>query len=411
MATLPTTDTDWTLEISFEDSQESARLNVQTEVLIGRLSPDQAIFNGFDLAPFRGVELGVSRRHAMFRWEGNHLVIVDLNSDNGTILNGLKLQPEIPYRLSDGDTLYIGHLKTKIRLNTYIGQTTIRARKVEFDTLNIPLKGRGQRILVVEDDIFITKLYQRAFEDAGYTVQVCRDVVNAIRILNQHTPELIILDVRLPSIHGFELCRYVRRDTDYPSIPIIAASALSDEETIHQAMQAGADVYLAKPLNMKELVRIGAALIFKHENENPALHTKKLAGTASLDFIAPSSRSDTIVIFVDGQREPIGTVVEREVTLGRGSAGPQPRAYLDLGNYGAFDKGVSRVHAKIKRAGKGFEIEDLDSANGTFVNGHSLIGQESVQLKNGDEIRLGDLRMHIYMLVDTGPVQPDSTPA
>jgi CheY-like chemotaxis protein len=409
MVSLPPTDTDWTLEISFENSPETARLNVQTELLIGRPSPDQTIFNGFDLTPYRGAELGVSRRHAMIRWEGNHLVIVDLNSDNGTILNGLRLQPEIPYRLSDGDTLYISHLKTKLRLNTYIGQSTIRARKVEFDTLNIPLKGRGQHILVVEDDIFITKLYQRAFEDAGFAVQICRDVVSAIRMLNQHTPELIILDIRLPSIHGFELCRYVRRDTDYPSIPIIVASALSDEETVQQAMAAGGDVYLSKPLNMKELVRIGAALIYKHESENPALHTKKLAGTASLDFIAVAPRGDTIVIFVDGQREPIGAVVEREVTLGRGSLGAQPRAYLDLGTYGAFDKGVSRTHARIKRVGKAFEIEDLDSANGTFINGHSLVGQESYPLKNGDEIRLGDLRMHIYLLADTGPLQSDAT--
>jgi CheY-like chemotaxis protein len=399
MVTLPTADADWTLELSFENSQETVRLNVQTELLI---------FNGFDLTPHRGIEFGVSRRHAAIRWENNRLVIVDLGSDNGTILNGLRLQPEIAYRLSDNDTLYIGHLKMKLRLNTYMGPSTIRARKAEFDTLNVPPTGRGQRILVVEDDIFITKLYQRALEDAGFAVQICRDVVSAIRLLNQHTPELIILDIRLPSIHGFELCRYVRRDTEYPSIPIIVASALSDEETVQQAMAAGADVYITKPLNMKELVRVGAALIYKHESENPALHTKKLAGTASLDFIAAAPRSDTIVIFVNGQREPIGTVVEREVTLGRGSAGAQARAYLDLGTYGAFDKGVSRMHARIKRAGQGFQIEDLGSANGTFINGHSLAGDESVPLKNGDEIRLGELRMHIYMLADTGPMHPDS---
>ncbi len=404
MLSLPNPDSDWTLEVSIDNAPAPIRLNVKTELVIGRLGPDQTVFTGLDLTPYSGVDLGVSRQHAVIRWDGNHLVIVDLHSDNGTVLNGLRLQPDLPYRLNDGDLLYIGHLKMKLHLNTYIGQTSVKARRIEFDTLNIPVKGRGQRVLIVEDDIYITKLYQRVFEEAGFTIQVSRDVVSAIRMLNQYTPSLIVLDIRLPSVHGIELCRYVRRDTECPSIPIIAASALSDDETVQQTMAAGVDVYLAKPLNLKELVRIALALIDKHEAENPMLHTKKLAGTASLDFIAAAPRKDTIVIFIEGQREPIGAVVDREIALGRGMAGAQVRTYLDLSSYGAFDKGVSRMHARIKRSTSGFQIEDLGSANGTFINGHSLSPMEVLFLKNGDEVRLGDLRMHVYLLADSGSI-------
>jgi CheY-like chemotaxis protein/pSer/pThr/pTyr-binding forkhead associated (FHA) protein len=396
---------DWTLEISFSHTPETLRLVVKDELLIGRVEPGQAVFGGLDLTAYQGADLGVSRRHAMIRWQGNHLVISDLNSDNGTILNGTRLQAEIPYRLSDGDTVYVGHLKMTIHLNTDYGLSTIRARRTEIDTLNIPIKAHGQRVMVVEDDVQITKLYQKLLEDYGFSVQVSRDVVSAIRVLNQQTPALILLDIRLPGVHGLELCRYVRRDTEIPSIPIVVASALADEETVQQAMQAGVDVYLVKPLNIKELVRVSAALVYKHEQENPAMHTKKLSGTASLDFVAAATRNDTIIIFVDGQREPVGTVIDKEITLGRGNPGASNRTYVDLGPYGAFDKGVSRIHARIKRQDRTFSIEDMDSANGTFVNGHSLSTGEAQPLRNGDEVRLGDLRMHIYLLAETETVR------
>ncbi len=396
---------DWTLEISFSHSPETIRVPVKDELLVGRLEPGQSVFGGLDLTPYQGADLGVSRQHALIRWQGNHLVISDLNSDNGTILNGMRLQPDIPYRLSDGDTLYIGHLKMTIHLNSDYGLSTIRARRAELDMSNIPAKAHGQRIMVVEDDVQITRLYQKLLEDYGFTVHVSRDVVSAIRVLNQQTPALIMLDIRLPGVHGLELCRYVRRDTEIPSIPIVVASALSDDETVQQALQAGVDVYFSKPLNIRELVRVVAALVYQHERDNPAMHTKKLAGTASLDFVAAATRNDTIIIFVDEQREPLGTVIEKEVTLGRGNPGSSARNYVDLGPYGAFDKGVSRVHARIRRQDKAFLIEDMDSANGTFVNGHSLSTSEVHRLKNGDEVRLGDLRMHIYLLAETVPAQ------
>ena len=404
MANVPTND--WTIEFNFAHSSETVRIYIKTELLLGRIEPTQAIFGGLDLTPYQGTELGVSRRHAMIQWQGNHLVLLDLGSDNGTIVNGTRLQANTAVRIADGDTVYLGHLKMTVHMNTDYGLSTIKAKRVELNLLQPPTKGKGQRVLIVEDDVQISKLYQTVLENEGFTVQVCRDVVSAIRILNHNTPTLIVLDIRLPGVHGLELCRYVRRDTEIPTIPIVVSSALTDEESVQQAMAAGADLFLAKPLNIKELVRVVAALVEKHELENPAMHTKKLAGTASLDFVAAASRNDTIIIFVDGQREPLGTVIEKEITIGRGNPGAAPRSYLDLGQYGAFDKGVSRLHARLRRQDKSFVIEDLDSANGTFVNGHSLANQEAYPLKNGDEIRLGDLRMHIYLLAETEPAQP-----
>ncbi|HLY25487.1 MAG TPA: FHA domain-containing protein [Aggregatilineales bacterium] len=404
----PTTDLNWTIGLQFENNPEILRISIKNEVLLGRTS--QAESAVVDLSEYGATDQGVSRKHAMIKWEGPHLMLYDMGSGNGTILNDTRLQPNIGYRLKDGDQLYLGHMPVKVHLNNDLGKSSIRARRIEFDVQNAPLMGRGQRVLLVEDEPGISALYRATLEGAGFTVQICRDVVSAMRALGQSTPSLILLDILLPGVHGLELCRYVRRDADGPEIPIVVVSALTDPETIKTAMDTGVDVYMSKPVNVRELVRVVAAIIYKQEVENPSMQTKQLRGTASLEFISAQPRKDTVIIFVEGYRDPIGTVIQPQVTLGRQVAANQ-RSHVDLESYGAFDKGVSRVHARIRRNGDRFFVEDMESSNGTFVNGSGLNKGESKAIKNGDELRLGELRMHVYMLADTDNLTEDQVQA
>jgi pSer/pThr/pTyr-binding forkhead associated (FHA) protein/CheY-like chemotaxis protein len=393
---------DWTIELTCETSDGAIRLPVASELILGRIDPERTTPELVDLTSFGAADYGVSRRHAAIHWQGPQLYIYDLGSDNGTILNGTQLEPNVDYQLKDGDKFFLGHLGISVRLNIDYGPTSIRARRIDFDPQSAPMMGHGQRVLLVEDDVPLSELYKVTLERAGFTVQVCRDVVSAMRILNQNTPTLILLDIMLPGVHGLELCRYIRRDVDAPMIPIIVASALNDAETVKLAIDTGVDVYMSKPINVKELARVVGSVIHKQEVENPTLQTKQLRGTAALDYIAGAPRNDTIIIFVEGHREPIGAVVSPQLTLGRQGGGTNNRTYVDLESHGAFDKGVSRNHARIKHTDTQFVIEDLGSSNGTFINGRGLKPGEIHPLKNGDEVRLGELRMHIYLLVDTG---------
>ncbi len=398
------TDLNWTIGFEIENTPDILRVNVGSSILLGRTA--QAESQIVDLSVYGATELGVSRKHAMIKWEGPHLMIYDMASGNGTVLNETRLQPNIGYRLKDGDKLYLGHMPIKIHLNNDLGQSSIRARRIEFDLQQAPMMGRGQRILLVEDEAGLSALYRTTLENAGYSVQVCRDVVSAMRSLGQMTPSLILLDILLHGVHGLELCRYVRRDVDGPEIPIIVLSALNEPETIKAAMDTGVDVYMTKPVNVRELSRVVSAIIYKQEVENPTMQTKQLRGTASLEYIAAQPRKDIVILFVEGYRDPIASVVQPQVTLGRQVVNNQ-RSHLDLESYGAFDKGVSRVHARIRRNGEQFFVEDMESSNGTFVNGIALKHEESHPIKNGDEIRLGELRMHIYMLADTADLDVD----
>src|SRR5215475_9836684 len=135
---------DWVIELTFPDLNQNVRANVKPELVIGRMdSADQNGFTGLDMTPFQGVDLGISRRHALIRWENNHLVLVDLGSNNGTIQNGVRLHPDAPYTVTDGDTLYIGHLQATLRINAEIGKSFIPAKRIEYSTSNIPMAARG----------------------------------------------------------------------------------------------------------------------------------------------------------------------------------------------------------------------------------------------------------------------------
>src|SRR5258708_32336262 len=105
-----------------------------------------------------------------------------------------------------------------------------------------------------------------------------------MRALNQVTPSLILLDIMLPGVHGLELCRYIRRDVDAPTVPIIVVSALSDAETVKVAIDTGVDVYMGKPINVGELALVGASVEHKQQFANPSLQTERLPGVAALDY-------------------------------------------------------------------------------------------------------------------------------
>ncbi|MHB8626755.1 MAG: FHA domain-containing protein [Aggregatilineales bacterium] len=393
---------DWDVELNFDDPPQSVHVMVERQVLLGRTPNNVAEMPGFDLSPYNAAEKGVSRRHGMLVNDGAALSYSDLGSDNGTVFNGRRLSAQETVRLNDGDVLYMGHLKVTVTLKSRVRKTSIAAIRPGLTLSSTPISGKGQRILIVEDETGLAQMYRLGLERNGYTVQTVREMVSAIRTLNRVTPSAIIVDLMLPGINGLELCRYVRRDTECPSIPIAVVSALHDSENVKAAMDSGADIYMTKPLDWRELVRVISSLVQQIEVAQPLLHTKKLNGTARLDFIPATTRADTLVVFVDGHREPFTAVAQPQITMGRQASDPNTAtAHIDLESYSAFDKGVSRMHLTIRRVAKGFDVEDLDSANGTFVNGFSLAPHAPHQLKNGDELRLGDLRMHVYFLAET----------
>lgn len=125
-------------------------------------------------------------------------------------------------------------------------------------------------------------------------------------------------------------------------------------------------------------------------------HTKQLADydTRELDAADDLPSHRPIVLFIADDIDPIAVERTSDVIIGRSEDDVVVR--VDLGPYGAQDKGVSRQHARLVASDRPPTVIDLDSYNGTFINGQHLIPQQSYTLKSGDELRVGRFVLRVF---------------
>ena len=119
----------------------------------------------------------------------------------------------------------------------------------------------GEKILIVEDDMHISKLVQYNLDKAGYSCTTVITGEEGFEVLDKENIDLIILDVMLPKMDGFEVCRLIKQEDEYAGIPIIMLTARAEEIDRIVGLELGADDYLAKPFSPRELVlRVKAIL-------------------------------------------------------------------------------------------------------------------------------------------------------
>lgn len=116
-------------------------------------------------------------------------------------------------------------------------------------------------VLIVEDEEALVTLLQYNFEKENYRVSVARNGPEALLLIDEMLPDLIILDWMLPEISGLELCRQLRSRTKTRNLPIIMLTARGEEADRIRGLDTGADDYITKPFSMTELLsRVRAVL-------------------------------------------------------------------------------------------------------------------------------------------------------
>ncbi len=116
----------------------------------------------------------------------------------------------------------------------------------------------GDRILLVDDERAIVESLRYALEREGYEVLEAADGSEAVRLARAQPPDLVLLDIMLPGMSGFEVCRILRQES---SVPILMLSARADEPDRVVGLDLGADDYITKPFSLREvLARVRAAL-------------------------------------------------------------------------------------------------------------------------------------------------------
>jgi len=111
-------------------------------------------------------------------------------------------------------------------------------------------------VMVVDDSVTVRRVTQRMLLREGYQVVLAKDGVDALEQLQDVTPDVMLVDIEMPRMDGFDLTRNVRSDNRFKSIPIVMITSRTADKHRNYAMDLGVNVYLGKPYNETELAQI-----------------------------------------------------------------------------------------------------------------------------------------------------------
>lgn len=140
-------------------------------------------------------------------------------------------------------------------------------------------------ILVIDDDELVSRTLQRTLKVYGHQVMVANSGTEGLQLARRHPPELFILDIMMPGVDGYQVCRQIRGDPTLSELPVLFLTAKIKDEDKIEGFRAGADDYLSKPFNMEELqLRVKAILRRTQPSEKSAAPPTEVAvGDVTLD--------------------------------------------------------------------------------------------------------------------------------
>ncbi|MBA7617979.1 Response regulator PleD [subsurface metagenome] len=145
-------------------------------------------------------------------------------------------------------------------------------------------------VLVVDDDQPSLELLQAYLEDVDCKTVSAHDGPDALEIIAKSAPDLILLDVMMPKMSGFEVCKRIKKDPKTSDIPVIMVTALNEFGDIERGIDSGTDDFLSKPVNKLELLtRVKTMLKLKHLSDKLE---RTLAYLSEIEKQAQKTKSD-----------------------------------------------------------------------------------------------------------------------
>ncbi|MBI4743888.1 MAG: response regulator [Actinobacteria bacterium] len=145
--------------------------------------------------------------------------------------------------LDKGEVVIILHIPDLIKLACFSTETEKETLKTQFKDSEI---GRKKLVLVVEDSSITRELEKDILQTLGYEVETASDGIDAVSRLAERSFDLIITDIQMPRMDGFQLVEYIRKEENYKNIPAIIVSSREEEEDIKRGVEVGADAYILK---------------------------------------------------------------------------------------------------------------------------------------------------------------------
>ncbi len=208
------------------------------------------------------------------------------------------------------------------------------------------------RILVVDDERPLVEAIRFALEREGYQVLEAHDGPSALERALQEPLDLVILDVMLPEMSGFEVCRLLRRETD---VPILMLTARTDEADRVVGLDLGADDYIPKPFSMRELLARVRAALRRYRGSSPELLQ---VGDLVLDPRRHEIRCGGRVLPLAPKEYELLALLMRNAgtTLPRDRLIQRVWGYEYAGDERTVDVHVSWLRRKLREAGSGVQL-------------------------------------------------------
>ena len=219
------------------------------------------------------------------------------------------------------------------------------------------------RILVVDDEPSVTDLIAYNLRKSLYDVRIAADGREALRLVREYSPDLILLDLMIPEVDGLDVCREIRRSSD---VPVIMITARGEEVDRVLGLEIGADDYVTKPFSMRELLARIKAVLRRAQKVNGEESSSLLHGPGSL-LMDVERRT----VAVNGTPIELtrldfdlfhrllinpGRVLTRERLL------EQAWGYEYVGDTRAVDSAVKRLRAKLRAVSD--EADCIESVRG-----------------------------------------------
>jgi CheY-like chemotaxis protein len=206
--------------------------------------------------------------------------------------------------------------------------------------------GKG-RILVVEDDIDISKMLRIYFDSQGYEVLVATRGNDALEVCRRKLPNVVVLDIQLPDIDGYEVCRRLRHNTRTSYVPIIFLTQKDERSDKIAGLELGADDYITKPFDIEELkLRVEGAI----------------------------RRSQREALTHPVTNLPAGKLIEEQLKRVKDSAEAWRLLYFGIRNVSAFREAVGPIHVNEVLIFLADTMREALEAHGTM---NDFIGQAS----------------------------------
>jgi len=211
-----------------------------------------------------------------------------------------------------------------------------------------------KRVLVVDDESDVTELLEYKFKQAGFAVRALNDPLRAIGLARDLRPDLIVLDVMMPELSGIQLLRMIRADALLRDTPVLFLTAKGETEDRLKGLESGADDYLAKPFDARELLLRAQALLRRAKSAAVAPDTRLAAGGVMLDLERHEVTADgKLVELTATEFKLLRVLLER-----KGRVQSRDNLLSDVWNYSpdletrTVDTHMRRLREKLGKAGE-----------------------------------------------------------